>query len=475
MKRRLWKLLLPLIIIVPVLLLGALQWWVGAKITAAEIVGQLEGEWNCRATAGSVSVRMFAFPARVEVRDLKVIPREDSRKPATAGETFIRVDQMLLEVNLWSLFTGELELQRALIDGVAMQTVKWVEGGNSLRLLLAAPGTEARPAAQPVTLEDTDEIPAPDAGSAAGDDKPFHISELPVTSTLREARIRNATWTVVNHRKNTVQQFRDANFVLTGMTLDPDNPASGGSATVSASMRLIIDNQSLHLRTIDFILGLDGKYQLIDPDTGYLNNDLEFQITVKKGSLVNRIPTLVKLNERLDQLKSSFGLNINLPPEATLTEDTILRAHLTDGVIRFSEDVFFPFDTYQVGLDKNSWLSLRDEQHEFNGRLVASGPLSKNAVTGLREFLQKRSGALAELVSKTLLERIVNPAGNIELPFKSTEQIGRPNVSLAEKFLDALKRAGTEAGKDLLKDAIGGGDDLNNILDALKGLRKKDE
>jgi hypothetical protein len=472
MKIRYWKSLAACIGL-PVSVLGGLQWWVTAKITPEAIVSGLEGRRNCRASVKSVSVRMFSFPARVEIRGLRVVPRDEAAKPATPGETFVEVAQTLLEVNMWSLLAGELDVHRALIDGVAMQTAKWAEGGNSLRLLLAAPGTGSLPAPRPVTLEDTDEIPAPEAGESAENAKPFHVSDLPVTAKLREARIRNATWTILNRRRDSVQQFRDCNFVLAGMTLDPGNPASGGSASVSAGTRLIIDSKRLNLRTIDFIVALEGKYQLIDPATGYLNNNLLFDITVKNGSHLNRIPTLVKLNERLDKLKAGIGLALSLPPEATLTADTVLRARLDDGVIRLTDDVFFPFDTYQLALDRESWLSLRDEQHVFTGRLLASGPVSTSAVTGLREYLQKRSGALTDLVSKTILEKVLNKDGQIELPFESKAAIGRPEVSLADTFVDALKRAGAEAGKDLLKDAIEGGDDLENIIDAVKGLRKR--
>jgi hypothetical protein len=474
MKRRFWKFLL-LAVVLLALALGGGRWWVSSRVNAAEIVRLLENSRNCRASVGSVSVRLLGFPARVEVRDLVITPRDESQKPAVPGETYIKVNRALLEVELFSLLAGNVDVERILVEGVNMQTVKWEGGGNSLRLLLGPPGTVLRPPAPRITLEDEDEIPAPDAVPGDGEDKPWHISELPVTSTLHEARISNASWTLVNQRRQTVQQWKDCSFVLSGMTLDPANPSAGGSARVTAGTRLILDNQRLRLRSLDFILALEGKYQLVDAATGYLNNDLAFEIAVKKGSLINRIPTLVKLNERLQKLESSIGLGITLPPEATLLSDTVLRARLQDQVIRLTDDVFFPFDTYQLGLDKDSWLSLRDEQHSFTGRLVVAGDISKNAVASLRAYLEKRSGQLATLVTKTVIEKIVTPEGSIELPFKSEAELGSPDVKLSDKLLDAIKRAGAEAGKDLLKDAIEGGDDLENIFDAVKKGLKKDK
>lgn len=473
MKRRLWK-LLALVVILPVVLVAALQWWAVSRFSPEKIKALLEDSYNCRASVGSVSVRMWGFPARVEIHDLKIRPRDESRKPASPGETFLNVDHLLLEVHLGSLLTGELEVERAHMNRVALQTVKWRDGNNSLKLLLAAPGTEIGLASMPVTLEDSDEIPEPDA-APEGEDKPFHISELPVTSTLHEARISNASWTIINQRRRTVQQFKDGSLALAGMTLDPDNPAKGGEAHVTAGARFIIDSQRLNLRTLDFIVSLDGRYQLIDPATGNLNDDLDFQLTVKRGSLINRIPTLVKLNERLDKLKDSTGLSLDLPPEASLTADTTINARLKNKVIRFTDDVFFPFDTYQLALDKESWISLRDEEHLFTGRLIVSGERSKNVVATLREFVEKRSNVLAKILNKTLFDNIVTKDGNVELPFQSSAEIGRPEVALSDKLLDALKRAGTEAGKDLLKDAIEGGNDIDSIIDAVKGLRKKPE
>jgi hypothetical protein len=475
MKRRLWKLLL-FFIGLPVLLLAGLQFWVASRFTPEAIANRLMESYHCKATVESAGVRLFAFPARVEAHGIKITPFDESKKPATPGETFVHINHALLEVNIWSIVAGELDVRQATLDGIAMQTVKWREGGNSLRVLLARPGAASESETGPaLILEDTDEIPASDTDASGADEKPFHISELPVTSTLSEARIRNASWTILNRRKQTVQQFKDCTFVLAGMTLDPANPAVGGKAHVTAGTRLIIDSQARNLRTVDFILNLDGTYQLIDPATGNLNNDLEFKITVKKGSLVNRIPSLVKINERLDALKDSIGFDLNLPPEATLTADTGLHGRLKDGVIRLEEDVFFPFDTYQLSLARDSWLSLRDDQHLFNGRLIASGPISTKAVNSVRDFLGKRSGTLSNLVSKTVIERFVNKDGQVELPFQSKADIGRPDVTLSEKFLDILKHAAAEAGKDLIKDVLEGGDDVNDLIDAVKGLRKRNK
>lgn len=475
MKRRRWKLLI-LIVAVPLLLVFLLQWWVRGRFNPAEIVKRIEEARNCRASIGTASVRLFGFPARVEVHDLKLTPREPAVKPARPGETFINVDHIVLEVNLLSLMFGELDVQRALIEGVAMQTVKWAEGGNSLRLLLARPGTSALPPIVPLTLEDEDEIPAPAGDGPGGEDRPFHISELPLTSTLREARISNASWAMRNERKGTAMRFTDATAVLSGMTLDPENPAASKAAQVDLGTRFILDSAEPNIRTLDFLLALDGRYLLFDPATGYLSSDLEFQLSVKKGSLINRIPTLIKLNESLLKLRNSTGLSLELPPQANLLTDTPIKARLKDGVIRFTDTVFFPFDTYQVGLDKESWLSLRDQQHQFAGRLLASGEISKKAIAGIREFVEKKSAGLADLLGTAVIDKLVNPAGNIELPFESAGQIGRPDVALSESFMDAIKRSGTEAGKDLLKDALEGGDKLENLIKSVKdGVKKEDK
>lgn len=468
-KSRYWK-LLALGALIMALLMALLQWMATDRFTSEEIVKRLEASRNCRASVEKASVRLFAFPARLEVHGLKVVPREDPNRLAMPDETIIAVDHMLLEVNIWSLLFGELDVNRAILDGLVMKSVKWEQGGNSMRQMLNAPGA-AGPASPPGSLEDEDEIPPPPEEL----EKPFHISELPVSASLREARIRNASWNIRNDRRHTVTQIKDFNAVLTGIHLDPANPAAGGDAAVSVRGRYILDTQRFNTRTIDFIIALDGKYQIFDPATGSLNNDLAFQVTVKKGSIVNRLPTLVKLNERLAKLKPTIGLNLELPPEGTLLGDTVIQARLKDGVVRLSDDVLFPFDTYQISLNKESWLSVRDEQHVFEGQLIANSAITASAMGGLKEFITKRSPGLSDLISKTVLDKIVSAQGNIVLPFKSTDQIGHPNVTLSEKFEDALTNALKEAGKELLKDTLEGGKDLNNILDALKNSLKKEK
>src|SRR5689334_1352960 len=109
MKRRFWKSLL-LFVGLPVLLLTGLQFWAASRITPDSIAKLLTESHNCRATVGSASVRLFSFPARVEVKDIKITPFDETQKPTIPGETWIRTDQALLEVNVWSLLTGELDV-----------------------------------------------------------------------------------------------------------------------------------------------------------------------------------------------------------------------------------------------------------------------------------------------------------------------------------------------------------------------------
>lgn len=472
MKRRYWKLLIPALLL-PVLLAGALQWWVSARFTPQAICERIEAQRNCRASIGSASVRLLGFPARLEIRDVEITPRDPGLKPAVAGETYIKAGHVMLEVNLLSLLFGELDVQRALVSGVDMRTVKWAEGGNSLRLLLAAPGTLALPPVEPLSLEDADEIPVPAGEGPAGADRAWHLSELPVSATLGEARISNANWSIHNHRRGTTTQIKDCTVVLTDMKLDPARPSAGGTAAVSANTRLILGNEALETRTVDFLIGLDGKYQLFDPQTGFLSNDLDFALTLKKGSLLNRLPTLVKLNERLAKLKDSAGLDLSLPAEAMLISDAVIRAHLKDDVIRFQEEVLFPFDTWQLGLNRESWLNSRTGEHEFNGKLTAGAETSRKATAGLRAFLDKQSRELTDLVFQTVVSKVVNPQGNVELPFQSGGLIGRPDVTVSDALGDALRKAAAETGKDLIRDALEGGNKIEGLIDSLRDRPEK--
>ncbi|RYD26355.1 MAG: hypothetical protein EOP86_26070, partial [Verrucomicrobiaceae bacterium] len=97
-KRRFWKVLL---VALPVLAGGA-AWsahrYVRKETTPAALVRRLEQSLNCRAEVESASVSLFSFPAKLEVKGLRLLPRDGEvgkalkdRQPPKKVETVLAV------------------------------------------------------------------------------------------------------------------------------------------------------------------------------------------------------------------------------------------------------------------------------------------------------------------------------------------------------------------------------------------------
>jgi hypothetical protein len=483
MKRR-SRLLLASLLAAPVaggLLLQAIA---RHQLSPDRLTLRLEATHNCRAEIESANVSLFSFPATVEIRNLRMVPRDaaaasatppSQRTPLQVAETMIAADRLSLETNLWSLLTGNLSVRRIAVDRPDIRGVRGKKGEKSLDSLLAPPpASSPAAAAPPPAAASLAAETEPESDSAPSPAPPFKAANLPFAASLEEIRIRNGAYSLRNDRKRTFTEVRDFNAALTGVRIDPSNLASANEATLSAGGRIVIDNQQLSVRTLDLLLTLDGKIQPFDPATGELNGSTTLSCVARKGSSVNRIPTIVRLGERLDKLKSDIGLAIDLPSEGVLTRDTSLTATVRDRRLYLADDVLFLFDTYRIKLDRESWLALETEDHLFNGRLQGSTEVSRRALAGVTDFFRGKDPKLAEIVQKNVLSRIVTDKGLLSIPFESTGDIGKPDVDFSAKFRETLTGSMKDAAKDLLLDAASGGDALKGAVDTLlNGFLKK--
>ncbi len=451
------------------LALGA-QWWGSSQFSREKIIAFLERRHNCRASLESAQLSLWNSPTFIEITGLKLLPRGEApltplhdRTESGIADTMIALDRVRLETSLWSALSGSLKVSRVLIDRPDVRGQRSKKGENSLQKLLGKPPKDSAASAPEVTPPP---VTPPQDPSA-----PFNISELPYAVDLERLIIRKGTFLMRNDKKRTYQEARDLDFEITGLCLHPGDLSKQKPAALSASAHIVVDNQKLNVRTVDFLIELAGSALLFDAQSGVFQDDLDFTLTMKKGSTINRIPTLEKLAVRLEGMKKKLGLDIGLQPDGVLTKDLTIKSKLQDGMIRFTEDLLFPFDTYRIRVDSGSWMSLKDDDHEFHGKLLASDAISKKTFDGVSAFLEDKSPAL-QSAGQVILEKLRTDSGNLSVPFLSNAEIGDPEVSLSKKFEDSIKGLVLKAGTDLILDTVKGGDGLQQGLEILQELKK---
>ena len=170
------------------------------------------------------------------------------------------------------------------------------------------------------------------------------------------------------------------------------------------------------------------------------------------------------------KLKGQIGLDLtSFPVSGHLRQGTSIKARIESGRFLFLEDTNFNFDTCRIKIKAGSWFDPDDQQHEFQGLIAANEEITKNAVRGVDSFLNSKGENLAKIGRETLMQALLDKDGRLSIPFTSTEDIGRPEVTISKSFEKDISNAVGNFAKGLLKDALDGGDGLQNLID---GFRK---
>ena len=119
-------------------------------LTPARAVAKLEEEFNLRAEVDSVEAHLFRMPARVAIKGIRLAPRDASietgyadRTPLEPGSAPVLISGAELEVGLFSLLTGKLEVDRLAVPGISARADLRKDGTNTLEVLFADPDPEA--------------------------------------------------------------------------------------------------------------------------------------------------------------------------------------------------------------------------------------------------------------------------------------------------------------------------------------------
>lgn len=473
-KRRIWKVLLLLAIVLPLAAAGIAQWLVSSRITPEFLVSRIEKGRNCRADLEACTVRLFSFPATVELKGLRIVPADAdslanrppaSRKPAKPGDTVIAVSRASLSVSLWSLLRREIHVKSIVLDQPEVRMIRKKNGTNTLTAML---GPRPKDPKKPETTDDAK--PAADAGAGG---RRLDLREF--DSLLESAVIRGGVVAIRNEKRKQMIRFEEIAAETGGLTI-PAAAGSDGTATgkgrARLTARLVMDNLESGRTQLNFPLTVSGDAIGFHPASGVPADDTSFVLTVARDAYIDRIPTLEKLGRKFAKLKDRIGLDLtSMPVHGTLEKETTVTMSVSDGSLRFTDDVTFPFDTYRIRIRKDGWLRLSDGWHAWDGIFTANEEITKNALAGIDEFLASHDESLARIARETIIDCLLNDKGRLALPYISTEEIGRPEVELSRSFERKLASAMVDVGKHLLIDGLQGGDGIRGLLKAIDAVR----
>lgn len=458
-RRRLWKVLLALLLVVLVSAVAAAHWFVRKETTPGALVRRLEKSLNCRAEVASASVNIFSFPATLEVKGLRLLPRDEEvekplkeRQAPKKVETVLAVPFLSADISLPGLLRHEINVGQITLNGAEASTIRRKTGENTLSVMLSKP-----PAATPE--------PKPEPGA-----KPSTPSK-PFAAALTMARLTDAKVSIRNEKKKQLIELKEVNISLANLRYTPAEAAAAGipvPSDIKATLHLTSLDMKEQRQEMDFTLDLASTLTILAG--GDIADGTTLDIHVKTGSYLDRIPTLEKLAKKMAKLKDQIGLDLtSFPVSGRLVRDADIKGKIEGGLLKFQEDTNFNFDTCRIKIKAGSWFNPDDQQHEFEGLIAANAEITKNSMAGVDAFLTSKGESLAKIGRETLMKALLNDQGLLTIPFTSTEDIGRPEVTISKSFEKNISNALGDAAKALIKDALDGGDGLQNLID---GLRK---
>ncbi len=464
MKKHRRKLLAALVLLV-LLLAGAViggNWWVGKQTTPNALIRQLEKSLNCRAEIASSKVNLLTFPATLEITGLRLLPRDaendkpiKERVPPKKLETFLTVPRLAADLDLTALLKREVRIGSLILTGVEAATIRRKNGENTLAALLGKP---PEPAPDPNTPPPSSAPPKPS--------KPF-------AAALTLAKLEDAKLSVRNEKKKQLIQIADLDVSLTHLSYVPALPGTTPPPAATGEPPSVVES-SLHLTSID----LKDQRQQMDITIGVRSTLPPLQqataadgttllLTFQPGSYLDRIPTLEKLAIKLGKLKDQIGLDLtSFPVSGRLQRETAVKARMSGGQLVFEEDTNFHFDTCRIKIKQGSTFNPADQSHVFQGIFEANEKVSQEAIAGVEAFLKTKGDSLGPIIRDTVLKKLIKDTGRLTIPFTSTEDIGRPEVTLSKSFEKAITDGLTDAAKAILQDTLKGGDGLQGLIDS---------
>lgn len=446
-----------------------LNFYLESRLKPDVLVALIESEKNCRVDIGDCDVSILHQPAHVIMKGVTFVPRDtfaadavplSGRPPIETGTTAIICPEVVLKVRLWDLLVRKLQVNELELREPEVRFSLLRGGGNSLKPLFASlkeKEGKIKPANGGAKVKD----PVSSAGKSSPEDevskeplekKRFHVSELPLQSTLQLAHLNGGVLKMLVEKSGAVIEVKIHELAFSDIDVNPYDLDAGNAAVMRLDCTIAVDDPQENLRFTEMHVGINGGITPFDAGSGYLNPDMKYDVVFRNGSYVQSVPLMEKLGNSMDELKE-IGLKLEeLGQKEVLQADQQARVGYRDQRLRLLSELVLPFDNYQLTLQKHSWLETADSEHEFRGNMLISKALTAKALDGVEEYVRGRVGDNVADVARKLVDPIVEE-NQISLNFRSKGALGKPKIKI-DNPLKGIKDSLKEKGKQLLNNTL---------------------
>jgi hypothetical protein len=412
------------------------------------LVDRLEAEMNARVEIGSVSLSLFSIPARVEMRDVRFGERDVSSDNAVKlkdrppmERAMLSASSLKLAASPWSLLSREFSITEMVVDQAAADIRVRESGGMNLSKLFRTPeivGGKPNPKIKfkPIVTGTAE----PGAAAGEAEEPPVVVDDVPFAASIKSFLLTGARAQALFKKNGRFIDVSNLRFEVTDLDVDPANLATRnkGHVRISGSVLIAKPEEKIEYARLH-ILG-EGEIIPFDPATRAMNPTIKGRLTFAESSAITYLPSLVKINEKLEDLKK-VGIKIGdkLGTSVDIPDQNWVDFEFSNGVFRTLTPLHARAQKIEVEVEPGGYIHTGTNDHFFRVILVGNQSLSDRMKTQVEEKAgvlpsgKARDEFLAELMDSFFLNGRFRPI------CVSTGDIGDPDVELENKLPDLGK------------------------------------
>ena len=482
-KKKSWRRRLGIGVGIAAALLLVARFVLALMLSPQALVNRLEAEMNARVEVSSVSLSLFSIPTRVEMRDVRFGERDVSADNAVKlkdrpamERSILSASTLKLSASPWSLLGRKFDVTEMVVDQAAADIRVRESGSMNLSKLFRTPeivGGKPNPKFKfkPIVTGTTE--PGVVAGEAV--EPPVVVDEVPFAASIKSFLLTGARAQALFKKNGRFIDVSNLRFEVTDLDVDPTNLAAHnkGRVRISGSVLIAKPEEKLEYARLN-ILG-EGEIIPFDPATRAMNPAIKGRLTFGESSAITHLPSLVKINEKLETLKK-VGIKIGdkLGTSVDIPDQNWVDFEYANGVFKTLTPLHARAQKIEVEVEPGGYIHTGTNDHFFRVILVGNQSLSDRMKTQVEEKAEAlpsgkaRDEFLKELMDSFFLNGRFRPI------CVSTGDIGDPDVELENKLPDLGKYL-----KGVLGDIGIDPETQKDLEDAagklLEGLLKRDK
>lgn len=436
-------------------LLFAGHGWLKNRFERDTLVAEIEKAWSCRVTMDSSHLNLFHFPAEVQIKELRLYPRDEQVKKSYAERTeidpalsLVSVKAATLQMTLMDLIQKTAAIEKILLEDVNLVVNIDKKGRNKLAELFKKPRPDVvpEPAPQPKP-EDQPKKEKP----------PLHAKDLFLAWRVKEASMVRLTAKIENQQAKKDIEIRDLHLNLRDINIDPNDLAHHNHCSFDLKADFNVHDQREDRQVGDVKLTGSGSLKPFNADTGFADPFYEFSLKVEKDSLVGGAPLMEQLNKKDREKLEKYNIDLaGLTLGGKLKEDALFQLKGHGARVAFANPLKMSFPQYDIQVLQESWWDSAADDHEIKLVLVGDAELTKTILNQAEKALEETLGGnLAAIAKATVQGTLMNEEGRLVLPLKSQKRLSKPDVRLDNALgdiQDTLKDAGRSFLRSLLQE-----------------------